>query len=99
MYKQSQEVVCSYSYMMSSLHALPGLLVKMCLHKVRVHAELYSKFSARPDRKRPTYCSMQEACEGNVNASKLYTFKDDKHREDSAAVVKGEQTVWVTELS
>lgn len=41
----------------------------------------------------------QEARGGNVNASKPYTLKDDKCREDSTVVVQGEWCTGVTELS
>lgn len=36
---------------------------------------------------------------GNVSASNPYTLKNDKHREDSTAVVQGKRVTGVTELS
>lgn len=44
------------------------------------------------------HLSQQETRGGNVSAIKLHTWKDDKHRQDSTAVVQGERPVGVTEL-
>lgn len=44
------------------------------------------------------HLSQQETRGENVSAIKLHTWKDDKHRQDSTAVVQGERPVGVTEL-
>lgn len=59
-----------------------------------------SKFLTGQDRigQEELHLSQQETRGENVSAIKLHTWKDDKHRQDSTAVVQGERPVGVTEL-